>query len=123
MQWRRAVSAGGLDRRPAVRHLGGDRLPPRAAPAAVAEGPADVGAGLISIAASRAGGGHVPRGTAAPETQLDAEQAMAARVGKFDVQALRREFADHGAFLYLPDFLAPAVTEQLVARKSGRYKN
>ena len=40
---------------------------------------------------------------------------MAARVGKFDVQALRREFADHGAFLYLPDFLAPAVTEQLVA--------
>jgi len=39
---------------------------------------------------------------------------MVARLGKFDVPALRREFADQGAFLYLPDFLAPEVTEQLV---------
>jgi hypothetical protein len=40
---------------------------------------------------------------------------MAAQLGKFDVASLRREFAGQGAFLYLPDFLAPELTAQLVA--------
>ena len=40
---------------------------------------------------------------------------MVARLGELDVQELRRQFADQGAFLYLPDFLPPELTEQLVA--------
>jgi hypothetical protein len=56
----------------------------------------------------------------APQTQAAADQAAAhreqqARLGALDAQPLGREFVRQGAFLYLPDFLAPAVTAQLVA--------
>jgi hypothetical protein len=40
---------------------------------------------------------------------------MEARVGKLDTHSLRNEFVRQGAFLYLPDFLTPEVTAQLVA--------
>jgi hypothetical protein len=39
---------------------------------------------------------------------------MLARLSRFDVHALRREFAEQGAFLSLKDFLSPEVTAQLV---------
>ena len=40
---------------------------------------------------------------------------MEARLSKLDPRHLREEFVRQGAFLYLPDFLAPEVTEQLLA--------
>ena len=40
---------------------------------------------------------------------------MDAPVGKFDVPALRRDFSDQGAFLYIPDFAGPEITAQLIA--------
>jgi hypothetical protein len=40
---------------------------------------------------------------------------MDAPVGKLDTQCLRSEFVRQGAFLYLPDFLTPEVTTQLVS--------
>lgn len=41
--------------------------------------------------------------------------ALTSRLDRFDAQALRRDFATHGSFLFLQDFLAPEVTAQLVA--------
>jgi alkylated DNA repair dioxygenase AlkB len=60
----------------------------------------------------------VDEGTAAsaPQSSPDAEQAHApleGRLSALDVQSLHREFVRQGAFLYLPDFLGPQVTEQL----------
>jgi hypothetical protein len=43
------------------------------------------------------------------------DQDMAARLEKFDVQSLRREYAAQGAFLYVENFLPPAATAQLIA--------
>ena len=40
---------------------------------------------------------------------------MVALLGGFNVQQLRREFADQGSFLFLPDFLGSEITAQLVA--------
>jgi hypothetical protein len=40
---------------------------------------------------------------------------MAAQLGRFDLPSMRREFVRQGEFLYLPDFLTPEVTAQLVA--------
>jgi alkylated DNA repair dioxygenase AlkB len=40
---------------------------------------------------------------------------MEARVGNLDTQSLRSEFVQQGAFLYLPEFLTPEVTTQLVS--------
>jgi len=40
---------------------------------------------------------------------------MVARLGDIPVPALRRQFMEQGAFLYLSDFLLPEVTAQLVA--------
>ena len=40
---------------------------------------------------------------------------MEARVGQLDTQSLRSEFVRQGAFLYLPDFLTPEVTAQLIS--------
>jgi hypothetical protein len=40
---------------------------------------------------------------------------MLACIANFEAQALSREFADHGAFLYLPAFLPPEITDQLIA--------
>jgi len=52
---------------------------------------------------------------AAARRQLDANQAMLERLRGFDLQALRGEFAHQGAFLSMPDFLAPETTAQLIA--------
>ncbi len=55
-------------------------------------------------------------GAHAPATQPHgADREMAARLSRFDVQALRGEFVQQGAFIYLSEFLAPEVTAQLVA--------
>jgi hypothetical protein len=40
---------------------------------------------------------------------------MVARLREFDVERLRSEFIEQGAFIYLRDFLAPEITAQLVA--------
>lgn len=40
---------------------------------------------------------------------------MVERLARFDVQELRREFQNQGAFLYLPEFLGGEITAQLVA--------
>jgi len=48
-------------------------------------------------------------------TPTAADQAMATQLAGFDVPSLRGEFASQGAFLYLPQFLAPELTAQLVA--------
>jgi alkylated DNA repair dioxygenase AlkB len=44
-----------------------------------------------------------------------ADRTMAARLRALDAEPLRREFAEQGAFLYLPEFLPCAITAQLVA--------
>ena len=49
----------------------------------------------------------------------DADRAVASRTLTFDNARLRQDFANQGAFLYLDDFLAPEVTEQLVASARG----
>jgi hypothetical protein len=46
---------------------------------------------------------------------LDAGELIAARLRGIDVQPLKRSFAQHGAFLYLPQFLSCEITAQLVA--------
>jgi hypothetical protein len=40
---------------------------------------------------------------------------MEARVGRLDTQSARGEFVRQGAFVYLPDFLTPDVTAQLIS--------
>jgi len=50
-----------------------------------------------------------------PDTQLNADQSMTARLRGTDASTLKRDFAQQGAFLYLEDFLPPEVTAQLVA--------
>jgi hypothetical protein len=54
-------------------------------------------------------------GAPAPQALPDARQRLAAHLAGFDVQPLRREFAEHGAFLQLRDFLTPEITAQLIA--------
>jgi hypothetical protein len=44
---------------------------------------------------------------------------MAAQLGRFELASLRREFNRQGAFLYVPDFLPPEITAQLVAAVSA----
>jgi alkylated DNA repair dioxygenase AlkB len=63
---------------------------------------------------------HAGAAVSAPQIEPDADQAaalrmMEARLDTLDAQLLRREFVRQGAFVYLPDFLAPAVAAQLVA--------
>jgi len=60
---------------------------------------------------------HLGRDRLSPHAAIDAGGGLigAAQLGKFDVPSLRREFANQGAFLYLPDFLPAEVTAQLVA--------
>ena len=62
------------------------------------------------------------RGTAAsaPHAEAAADEAAAHRelqasLGALDAQPLGRDFVRQGAFLYLPEFLGPAVTAQLLA--------
>src|SRR5258707_5505475 len=49
----------------------------------------------------------------------DPDRAVAGRTRQFDTPRLRQDFSDQGAFLYMEDFLAPEVTEQLVASARG----
>jgi hypothetical protein len=44
-----------------------------------------------------------------------AGSAIAARLAGFDLASVRREFVAQGAFVYLPDFLGPEITAQLIA--------
>ncbi len=74
------------------------------------------------MAAAETGSGRLPQRVTTSAEPLgtgplapDADRAVSSRLGNFDVQTLRREFAAQGAFLYLPDFLAPEITQQLVA--------
>jgi hypothetical protein len=63
----------------------------------------------------------------APQAQPDVNQALAARLGGFGMQPLRREFAQRGAFLHMRDFLTPEITTQLIAAvesvKASVYRN
>jgi hypothetical protein len=63
----------------------------------------------------------------APQTQPDADQAVAARLAGFDLASLRREYREGGAFLHMRDFLTSEVTAQLVAAvenaKSSVHRN
>jgi hypothetical protein len=65
------------------------------------------------MAATYTGSGGLPQGTVASASP-DADTAMSARLGTFPLQSLRREFVEHGKFLYLKDFLAPEITAQLI---------
>src|SRR5258708_22442897 len=56
-----------------------------------------------------------PPGTATPAP----DGAVAGGTRRFDTPRLRQDFSDQGAFLYMEDFLAPEVTEQLVASARG----
>src|SRR3984893_17226461 len=62
----------------------------------------------------RSGSGCLPRGIAA-RAPTDTGRMVAARLRNFDVQTLRHEFIEQGAFIYLRDFLPPDLTVQLVA--------
>jgi hypothetical protein len=44
-----------------------------------------------------------------------ADAAIAARLSRFDMSALRHRYTQQGAFLYVEQFLAPEVTAQLVS--------
>jgi hypothetical protein len=73
------------------------------------------------MAAADTGSSRLPRGIIAPARRradgltLDADQAMKSRFRDLDTEALRGEFAAQGAFLHVPDFLAPEITAQLIA--------
>jgi hypothetical protein len=65
---------------------------------------------------------------AAPQLQPDdTNHRLAARLASFDALALRREFAQHGAFLQMQEFLTPEITTQLIAAvesvKSSVHRN
>jgi hypothetical protein len=66
------------------------------------------------MAAAHSGSDRLPRGIAA-SAPTGADQAVTARLRDFDLEPLRRDFIDQGAFIYLRDFLAPETTAQLVA--------
>jgi hypothetical protein len=77
------------------------------------------------MAATDAGGGQLPKGAAASVPAHDhdhdhadadhADHAMTLRLRNFDPESLRCEFIEHGAFLYLKEFLTPEITARLVA--------
>jgi alkylated DNA repair dioxygenase AlkB len=48
-------------------------------------------------------------------TLPDANEALDAWLGKFDLPALRREFTAQGEFLFIREFLAPEITARLIA--------
>src|SRR5580692_6760360 len=66
------------------------------------------------MAVSGSVGGQLPPGIGT-SAMSDAEAAISARLQGFDAEPMRREFAEQGAFLYLQDFLTPAITAQLIA--------
>ncbi len=66
------------------------------------------------MSATHTGSGRLPSGVAACAPP-DADQAMTSRLRNFSAEPLRREFVAQGAFLYVQDFLTPALTAQLIA--------
>src|SRR5258707_11330563 len=66
------------------------------------------------MTATQTGSGRLPRGIAA-SAPTDADGAVTARLRNFDLERLRREFIEQGAFIYLRDFLGPEIPPQLVA--------
>jgi hypothetical protein len=57
-----------------------------------------------------------PRESSPPASQgAAAGFATAERLSRFDLPALRRQFTEQGAFLYLKEFLTPEVTAQLIS--------
>jgi hypothetical protein len=61
------------------------------------------------MAGTDSGGGQLPAIVAAPD------ELMAARLGRVDLEPLRREYETQGAFLVVDDFLPAEVTVQLIA--------
>jgi len=66
------------------------------------------------MTAAHSGSGRLPRGIAA-SAPTGADPAVTARLRDFDLEQLRRDFIEQGAFIYLRDFLAAEITAQLVA--------
>ena len=66
------------------------------------------------MTAAHSGSGPLPRGIVASEPTA-ADQAVTARLRDFDLERLRRDFIEQGAFIYLREFLSPEITAQLVA--------
>lgn len=56
---------------------------------------------------------------AASPARPDANSALAAQLGRFDMASLRREFASQGAFIHVADLLPPEITAQLIAAVSA----
>jgi hypothetical protein len=50
-----------------------------------------------------------------PQAQPDAHRALALRLAQYDLQSLRLEYAQCGAFLQMRDFLPSELTTQLIA--------
>jgi hypothetical protein len=65
------------------------------------------------MAATDTGSGRLPAAVAAPAGEAD--RATSSRLRSLNLAALRREYAEQGAFLHVPNFLLPEVTAQLVA--------
>jgi hypothetical protein len=63
----------------------------------------------------------------AAQTQAAAHQGLAAHLARFEMPSLQREFAQHGAFVQLREFLTPELTAQLLAAvdsvKSAVHRN
>jgi hypothetical protein len=61
--------------------------------------------------------GEATHGEPSPPAKAgaSADFAKAAHLSRFDLEALRLQYAQQGAFLYLPEFLTPEVTAQLVS--------
>jgi hypothetical protein len=64
------------------------------------------------MAATELGSGPRP---CAAASSFDVDAIVESRLRSFNMAALRRDYAEQGAFLFLPNFLAPEVTAQLVA--------
>jgi hypothetical protein len=64
------------------------------------------------MAAISAASGRLPQNGG--NLAADASQLVALRLADLDAESLRREFVAQGSFLYLPDFLPPAITSMLV---------
>jgi hypothetical protein len=64
------------------------------------------------MAAVSTASGRLPQNGGNPAAVVD--QSMASRLAHLDAETLRREFVAQGSFLYLPDFLPPAVTTTLM---------
>ncbi|HSY08475.1 MAG TPA: hypothetical protein VK820_08055 [Steroidobacteraceae bacterium] len=77
--------------------------------------PAINGGSTISSTRSSTATGQALSAAAASQAQNGCEPAVVARLARFDVQQLRREFVAQGAFLYLPDLLGREMTARLIA--------